>query len=502
LGKQMERLPDAHKQLAAKAFAARDANRFFHWELEFPEVFFAPSPGTTRKIERLEGAGFDAVIGNPPYVRQEGLGDLKTYLQAEFPQVYHGVADIYTYFYARGHGVLCGNGLFGMITSNKFIRSNYGGPLRSFLTGKAKVLDIVDFGELPLFDESATFPCIFRFCKGQFGQPPVFTQVKSLHFESLDDIVHASGNQLGADAFEGENWSLGSSQQINILRKMEIAGLSLKDYLNERNVKIRYGIKTGCNEAFVIGRAVRDELLKEDKGSAELIKPLIVGDDIRRYRVNFRERYLIWTYIGVPITKYPAILRHLKRYQVALETRCDRGPHWWELRACEYYDDFQKPKIHWPAFAIEPRAYLDAGEYWSLAPAYVFPIDDPYLLGVLLSKPAHFALKFLCSILGDADSRGRLILRTAYYERLPIPRATEEDRRTIEQLVTRRLLTDLAQRGSKLEADRQAPPTRGKARHELPAPEIAALDREIDKIVYRLYGLTNEEIMVVEGTGT
>lgn len=147
--------------------------------------------------------GFDAVIGNPPYVRQEGLGDIKSYLQDRFPEVYRGTADLYVYFYARGHDVLRPGGRFGMVTSNKFMRSDYGKPLRDFLVQKNSVSEIVDFGDLPIFPDPTAYPCIFIFEKGGVLENARFTQVKSLDFEELEPVVKEFGVILGREAFAG-----------------------------------------------------------------------------------------------------------------------------------------------------------------------------------------------------------------------------------------------------------------------------------------------------------
>src|SRR5439155_4387066 len=136
---------------------------------------------------------------------------------------------------------------------------------------------------------------------------------------------------------------------------------------------IFYGIKTGFNEAFVIDRQTRDELLAQDGKSAEIIKPFVVGRDIKRYRVDSREQYIILTKIGTPIEQYPAVFTHLQQYQSQLESRWDKGNHWWELRACDYYEAFEQPKIIFPDIANGCQFAFDATALYSNNTTYTNP---------------------------------------------------------------------------------------------------------------------------------
>ncbi|MHA0044123.1 TaqI-like C-terminal specificity domain-containing protein [Deinococcus sp. PEB2-63] len=151
--------------------------------------------------------------------------------------------------------------------------------------------------------------------------------------------------------------------------------------------KIYWGIKTGCNEAFVINGEKRAQLIAADPRSAEIIQPLAVGDDVRRWHVRDKGRYLIVTPIGVNISRYPAVFAHLQRYQERLEKRSDQGNHWWELRACDYYDAFDRPKIIYPDMAQEPRFTLDTTGYYFGNTTYLIANADLYLLGILNSQP-------------------------------------------------------------------------------------------------------------------
>ena len=315
---------------------------FFHWELEFPEVFFA---GGAVK----DNPGWDAVVGNPPYVRQEGLGEFKGYFSEKY-RTYHGIADLYVYFFERGHDLLRPGGAFGFISSNKFMRSNYGKSLRQFLRDGIHIKEIVDFGELPVFPEAATFPAIYLTDKKVSDNSSIYTPVRSLDFDSLYKFVEEHGLILPSFAFIGENWTLSSEGESSIMRKIELHGIQLGDYTKGN---IYWGIKTGFNEAFVIDGITRDQLIAEDFKSTEIIRPLVIGDDIRKYEIDYQNRYLIWTYIGVDINRYPAIKRHLDQFKEKLEKRYDKGKYYYELRTCDYYNEFEKPKIIYPEIAKE-----------------------------------------------------------------------------------------------------------------------------------------------------
>jgi len=308
----------ASRETIENALELARAKRFFHWELEFPEVFYDAE-------RRKEHGGFDAVVGNPPYVRQEGLGDDKVVFKAIY-EVFNSIADLYTYFIERGNLLLHRGGRFGMITANKFMRANYGAALRSFLTNKIKLEKLIDFGDLPVFGDATTYPIIILSSNvRRNGTPIEYALLKILGFESLLAAIQSEAREMPESAFSGGNWSLAAVSEQAVLDKLKASSVTLEEYAEG---KIRRGILTGFNEAFIIDQSARDKLIAEDSKSAEIIKPFLIGEDVRKYSLDFQERYLIWTYIGVPINQYPAIYKHLQRYQVQLEKRWDKGKYW------------------------------------------------------------------------------------------------------------------------------------------------------------------------------
>ena len=397
---------------------------FFHWELEFPEVFY-------EKGAQKENPGWDAVVGNPPYVRQEQLGPNKEYFMSTY-RTYHSIADLYVYFFECGHKLLRGNGQFGYISSNKFIKTNYGLPLRNYLTTGIFLKQIIDFGELPVFAEAATFPAIFIAEKSDaMGKTTSFSQIRSLDFHSLDIIVQKSAEKLQQSAFSRENWTLGSEKIITLIQKIESLGVSLEEYVDG---KIRRGILTGFNKAFIIDKKLRDKLIAEDKKNIEILKQLIVGDDIRKYEINYKDLYLIWTYNGINIDNYPAIFNHLKQYQKQLEKRWDKGKNWWELRTCDYYSDFDKPKIVLPDISMSCRFAFDNENKFVANTGYIIPFNDFFLLALLNSKLIEKYYRNISAVLGDPNKKGRMRFIYQYLARipiLPISFTTPTTRRTI-----------------------------------------------------------------------
>jgi hypothetical protein len=372
------------------ALALSQSKRFFHWELEFPEVFFD-------ETKRKENGGFDAVVGNPPYVRQEGLGDDKVAFKGMY-EVFNSIADLYTYFIERGHALLRPGGRFGMITANKFMRANYGAALRSFLTGRVRLEKLIDFGDLPVFGDATTYPIIILSTKAQRNAAAIeYALLKTLSFGSLADTIQSEISTMPESAFS-TNWSLAASPEQAILDKLKASSIPLGEYVGG---KIQYGIKTGFNEAFVIDQVTRAKLIAEAPKSAEVIKPFLVGEDVKRYSVEFEERYLIFTRRGIDLTRYKAIEQHLLQYKARLEPKPSnwndktqgewqgRKPgsyKWYEIQDnIAYYADFEKPKIIYPNICMQPEFAYDDNGYYSNQKTFIIPVADTYLLAVLNS---------------------------------------------------------------------------------------------------------------------
>ncbi|WP_207590492.1 Eco57I restriction-modification methylase domain-containing protein [Halomontanus rarus] len=416
---------------------------FFHWELEYPEVFFDEDG------EKREDAGFDAVIGNPPYVRQEQITKQKPFFNRSYKS-YHSAADLYVYFFEKATNVSNNRGSVGYITSNKFMRANYGENIRKYLTENTILKEIIDFGELPVFDDASTFPAIVVMNNELVEKQPVYvTKVKDLEFNDLNEIVEEKSYQVTENGLQESGWSLASTAITEIQSKIDESSITLNEYIED---DIYWGVKTGLNEAFVIDRKTKDELVAADSASEDLIKPLVVGDDIRQYRIRERDRYLIvipsgWTSQESGYSteeeawqwfhqSYTSLSEHLSKFEEKARDRYDQGEFWWELRPCDYYDVFEEPKIIYPEIAMEPRFTIDYKEYYPNNKCFVIPQNDLYLLAILNSELMFESTKLRVSVLGDAESGGRLELRTVHIKELPIKPPEYIDQQQVKNVVS------------------------------------------------------------------
>jgi hypothetical protein len=485
----LDDLPDHERPIAETAASAVRRERFFHWELEFPEVFY-------EKGARKTDGGFDAFIGNPPYVRQESLGAIKPYLQDRFGDVYKGTADIYVYFYARGYDVLRPGGRFGMVTSNKFMRSDYGKPLRDFLASNVAVTDIVDFGDLPIFEDPSAYPCIVLYVKDRASEGVSFTRIGTLAFGEIDDIVKDFGIILSRDSFEAGDWSLSSPEEVAILRKMEEVGVPLGEYLQERGVEIRRGVLTGFNQAFIIDRETRDRLIDEDPHSAEIIKPLLIGKDIHRYRIDFRDRYLIFSRHGINIDEYPAVKQHLSQWKTQLMPKREKGQSgpgrkpgqykWYEIQdTIDYYEQFEKPKIVFPDIAMGSNfAFDDDGKFFCANTVYILCMDDIPLLGVLNSK----LLSFYCSRMFSTYRGGYLRYFAQDLKNIPLKLPDETT-----------LIRELSKAVQNIvEINRDSNSLISDSEFDMQDQRLSTLDHQINKIVYKLYEIDDKQAKIIE----
>jgi hypothetical protein len=438
--------------------------------------------------EIMKKGGFDCVIGNPPYVRQEMLGEQKKYFEMHY-ETFVPTADLYVNFIEKALRLIKPNGRFGFIVSNKWMRALYGGKLRHFVKF-FEIEKLVDFGELKVFQKAAPFPLIMLITKKEPSTRPWYAPIKRLDFLDLSEEVRAVGFELENSALADEGFSLIPGENLRIIDKMKNVGIPLGEYC--RNV-IRRGILTGFDKAFVIDQGTRDDLIAKDARSAEILKPFIIGDDVREYQLNFRERYLILTKIGVPIKQYPAIFGYLNQYRKQLEKRWDKGNYWWELRACNYYDEFKKPKIVWPEIAKESRFAWDDASYYCNKTCFILPSDDFYLLGILNSKLIWSFLLRTCPVLGDPDKRGRLTQQAVYVKQIPIRTIDFDDH--IEKAQHDKLVALV---DTMLELQKKHHDARMEQDKELYERQIKMVDAQIDRLVYDLYGLTEEEIEIVE----
>jgi hypothetical protein len=458
----------------------------FDWNSEFPEIF------------QKENSGLDVVIGNPPYVRQELLGDFKAYFQKRY-RTFHGIADLYVYFIEKGVALLRDEGFFGIIVANKWMRANYGIPLRQWLK-QQHISEIIDFGDLPVFQKATTYPCILRIKKASPQKTFMAAKVNTLIDLNLTDYVEKNHFQVSYGGFDDKGWSLADYKAQALLDKLKKKGQPLGEYVKG---KIYYGIKTGLNEAFVIDAVTREKFIAQDPSSAELIKPFLAGRDIKRYQPPVSDKYLIFIPKGWTKEKskgnsdgwkwfkdnYSAIAESLEPFSAKAQKRYDKGDYWWELRTCEYYDEFEKPKIIVPAIVRSASYAFDTAGFYSNDKTTIIPTTDKYLLGLISSK----ALDYYMHSISSTKQGGYFEYKPMYISQLPICPIDfnhQVDKTAHDQIVILvGQMLSLHQRlaDAKLDHDKNALQR-----------QIDATDREIDRLVYELYGLTDEEIKIVE----
>jgi len=408
---------------STQALAAEQS--VFHWELEFPEVFFGEDG------EKLDGAGFDAVIGNPPYVRQEQLQALKEYFSTSYT-VYSSVADLYSYFLEQGYELLSDRNQLGFIVSNKFTRAEYGQPLREFLTTKTKLQTLCDFHDLPVFGSSVSaYPIIILFERNEPDADHIVTtsQIDTLQFDQLTSEIQRTGIEISQELLQQSSWSLSDPKSIKLFNDINSTGKPLKDYID---TDILWGIKTGLNEAFIIDKQTREDILNQDPDSEQFIFQLMKGGDAMRYLAGFSEQYLIripsgwtksttgknseedaWEWLK---SEFPGIARHLSKFREDASSRYDRGEFWWELRSCDYYDEFERKKIVYPEISDGPRFSMDLNGRHTNNKCYIIPTDESKLVGILNSKLGEFwAENKLSSVRG-----GYLEYRTVHLSEFPV----------------------------------------------------------------------------------
>jgi hypothetical protein len=458
----------------------------FDWKVEFPEI--------------MKAGGFDAVIGNPPYVRQESLSGFKDYLAQRY-KAYDGVADLYAYLMEKSATLLRAGGRFSFIVSSSFLRTTYGEALRRTLKKQTAVLSIVDFGGLPVFEDAKdTYVCIPLLAKTKQPSRVEVSRIPSLDFTSLGDCAIDHRFTIPQERFSPEAWSLKSDGEAAVFEKVMKAGQPLGEYVERKFFR---GVTSGLNEAFIINSNTRKVLIRKGKSSEELIKPLLGGEDVRRYFVEDPDTWLIFSRRGVDINRYPAIRDYLSKGKAELtpkkssSDKVGRKPgryEWYEIQDdVAYYPIFDGPKIIFPDICKAPRFFLDRSGRYLANTAYCLGVDDPYLLGILNSRLFWFAISNLSIPFGIRAGQYRYRLIYQYMERVPIRvidfTVKAEKERHGRMLALVEGIMDLHQRLT----DAKTPSDKDSLQRQ-----IDATDQEIDRLVYDLYGLTEDEIKIVE----
>ncbi|MGL2822030.1 class I SAM-dependent DNA methyltransferase [Helicobacter pylori] len=460
------------------ALSGGEYQNAFEWRFEFPEVL----------DDEGDFSGFDCIIGNPPYIRQEQIKDLKPLLEKQYQDFYNSTADIYTYFFALAYHLLKEKGFSAFITSNKYARAKYGAKLREWLLKKTTIVSYMELNALKVFESAAVDTSIMNFIK---QTPPKENSFK--YYEPTendkDDLKNTPYLTMKQNALSTESFIFANATLLDLRDKIESVGTPLKDW----DIQINYGIKTGANEAFIIPTEKRDAILNACKTQEErerterLIKPILRGKDIKRYSYEWADLWVIATFpsLKLDIDDYPSLKTYLSQCRPRIDQSGEKGcrkktsNQWFETQdTIAYHGDFEKEKIVYPCImAKEPCFVYEEKGFYAPAPANIITGDKTeikYLTALLNSKCIYFAMrKFYMG--GGIEGE----LKTNNLEKIPIPKITHKNQELADKI------TDGAKQILAL-------------KEKDPKANTQGLEQEIDALVYQLYHLTDEEIKIIE----
>ena len=419
--------------------------------------------------------GFDVVVGNPPYISHDKIPkQLKTEIRGRY-QSYQPFADVYCYFIEKAIELQNQQGILSLITSNSYLRAEYGAPIRRLLQSKNMLLRVLNIEDSQVF-ESVIVNVAIIVSRKPTNLTDDFCIVVNSPFaaNSFEDFVKNNGFNYPQAYFNSRSWNLVEPKCVELQRKLESSGKTLE----QLEAKIRLGIATGSNDAFLIDEDKKRELCEKNPVNSEIIKPILRGRDISRYSYTLAGEYILLTKNGVNVQRdYPDIYEHLESFGDKFRNRGAQGQHWTNLRACSFYDDFKKEKIVWIELTDSGRFALCNEEVYLLNSAYfLLPpsgIESKFLLGVLNSS----ALRFYLSLIAETSGMGTSRWINNYVKEFPIPEAACDQQALIIELVDQIL----------------------NVKRTDPDADVSDLENEIDQIVYLLYDLTPEEIAIVEG---
>jgi type I restriction-modification system DNA methylase subunit len=453
---------------------------FFHWHLAFPEVFAK--------------GGFDCVLGNPPWVRQELFKSWKPLLCSY--SSYRSTADLSVFFLELCVRILRPSRRAAMLTPNKWFRAAYGDSLRQFLRAAARTHLVVDFGHSKnLFPDADTFPACIVLSRETTRVPDEITlSFVRAHDEDrlrlpLVALLTNESTLVAHGRLTDSGWTFDSSEVDAVLSSIRNKGQPLSKHIGNDPL---YGLKTGFNDAFYLEDLVAQSVIMEEPQSKELIRPFIRGRDIKRWNVVWARQWHIvipsshnraWPWASADDDQgaeaifsslHPVLHARLKQFELALRSRTDQGRFWWELRSCDYYHRFQQPKIAMSLAAFHSACCLDEVGYFLNNSTVFIPSDDLFVLAVLNSPVAWWYMSLTFPHLKDEA----LYMHADHLARFPIPHAADSLKETIRERcrTLRQLLVD---------------PTAALD------PRVE-LERELSNLVVEAYGLTTGEQKVMD----
>ncbi|MBO8144565.1 MAG: Eco57I restriction-modification methylase domain-containing protein [Thermodesulfobacterium sp.] len=430
--------------------------------------------------------GFDIVIGNPPYVRQERIKELKPILKTQGYKTFVSTADIYVYFYEKGFNFLKTDGILCFISSNKWMRAKYGELLRKFLKENTQVLKLIDFSGYRVFAQTVD-TCIVLFKKKSGEENKISFAVVNSDIKNPIEYIQENWKLLSQEKLSPHAWILADEKILALKEKIEKIGKPLKEW----NVRIYRGVLTGFNEAFIIDTETRNKILancktkEERKRTEKIIKPVLRGRDIKRYCYEWAGLWLIGTFpsLNLDINDYPALKNYLQSFGERLYQDGKPGHRkktnnaWFETQDnIAYYHEFEKEKIVWqrvtqkPKFTIAPSGIFCEATTHFITGSYL-----KFLTGILNSKLFEFGFyKFYMGGGIEGEIKGEFI------GRFPLPPIAPNNQHIADQIV--KLVNKILNK---------------KQTHSCSA-DTTDLETQIDHLVYKIYDLTPEEIEIVE----
>ncbi|EAL5154134.1 class I SAM-dependent DNA methyltransferase, partial [Campylobacter jejuni] len=454
-----------------------ESNHPFEWRFEFPEIL--DDDGNFK--------GFDLIIGNPPYIRQEELKELKPHLAKNY-KVYKGTSDIYTYFYELGFNVLKDSGgVLSYITSNKYTRAGYGEALREFLLKNVKFLEYTDLNGIKVFDSATVDTSILCFEKSK-SKDNKFKYL-ALSNEILKTCAYDIGlykdfAEFSQNSLSKESFTFSDENTSALKAKIERIGTPLKEW---QGLNIYRGILTGYNEAFIITTEKRNEILANCKDEAEkeltakLIRKMLRGRDIKRYSYEWAGLWVIGTFpsLKLDIEQYPALKQYLSQFLPRIEQSGEKGCRkktsnkWFETQDnIAYYEEFEKEKIVWNRISSDLCFSYDNQKNFILDSMFSITfysnINLKYLIANLNSSISKFWIKNNAATLGDGIYGAKI-----YIEKLPIPKINSKNQKLVDELIN--LVDEIL-----------------KAKEQNKNASTQELENKINSLTYKLYNLTED----------
>jgi hypothetical protein len=460
-----------------------DYSNSLEWMFEFPEILDDEGRFT----------GFDAIIGNPPYIHLEDMkktSEIYGSMGGKASPVYttyNKRGDIYCIFVERAMSLLKENGFASYIMQNKWMQASYGKELREFFLN-VRLEKLIDFGDIQVFDDATTYPCIFVAQKAAPATELTVSTLRDLERADFAKSINQFAEKFAFEHLSSDTWTLSSQWESNLLRRLDNEMITLGEYVGG---EAYYGIKTGLTKAFLIDENTKKKLIEESSNAEKVIYPFLQGRDIKQFEEPAVNHYLIlfakgstqeslraklseakqstsefeaWNFIK---NEYPSVANWLEPFAEKGRARTDKGDYWWELRACDYYAEFAKPKIMYQTFQVKPCFVYDKQGLFCNNSMWIIPSEDKALLALLNSKMAWWLMKKKCT---QIQNGVQLIWQ--YLSKIPVPRELPQELATLaDQIIT------------------------AKKNNE----DTTELETQVNTLVYQLYGITDtEEIETVE----